>query len=61
MCFFLNTKKLVSVWSRGSNNQNMKEIRVSGSEVIATGTDGRKDERRTNFDIMSSADIVKQC
>ncbi len=48
-------KKSKNVWPRGSNNQNLKEIRALGSETIATRTDWR----RTNFDFMSSADIVK--
>ncbi len=29
------------MWARGSNNQNLKEIRVLFSEVIATQTEGR--------------------
>ncbi len=42
-----------------SNNQNLKEIHAIGSEIIVA-TDGTTDERRANFDFMSSADIVKQ-
>ncbi len=56
-------KKSPGVWPRGSHNQNLKEIRALGSEIIATQTNGRHtmdDRRRTNFDFMSSADIVKQ-
>ncbi len=45
--------------AQGSNSQKLKAIRTLGSNihvhVIATWTDGR----RTNFDFMSSADIVK--
>ena len=61
-CFFFSKiQKRPSIWLRGSNNKNLKEIRASGSEMIAIRTDGRRtDGRRTNFDFMSSADIVKQ-
>ncbi len=31
-------KKRVSVWPRGSHNQNLKEIRAFSSEIIATWT-----------------------
>ncbi len=43
------------MWPMGSHNENLKEIHAIGSEII-DATDGR----RTNFDFMSSADIVKQ-
>ncbi len=64
--FFQKIKKSQSVWLRGSNIENWKEIRALGSDIIATWTDGRTtggrmdDGRRTNFDFMRSADIVKQ-
>ncbi len=34
-------KNVPSVWFRGSHNQNLKEIRALGSEIIATQTDRR--------------------
>ncbi len=37
--FFQKFKKRRDVWLRGSNNQNLKEIRALGSEIIATRTD----------------------
>ncbi len=61
--FFLkNENKCLRVWPRGSNNQNLKEIRALGSEIIATRTEGRMTDGRTtdNVHFMSSADIVKQ-
>ncbi len=46
--------------AQGKPQLNMKEIHTITSEIIDT-TDGRRtDGRRTNFDFMSSADIVKQ-
>ena len=36
-----NKKKRPSVWPRANQNQNLKEIRALGSEVIVTLTDGR--------------------
>ncbi len=46
--------------SRGTNYQNLKESHTIISEII-DATDGRRtDGRRTNFDFMSSADIVKE-
>ncbi len=59
---FQKFKKRPGVWPRGSNNQNLKEIRTLSSEIIATWTDVRRtdDRRLTNCDFMSSADIVKQ-
>ena len=43
------------------HSQNLKGIHAITSEII-DATDGRAtdDRRRTNFDFMSSADIVKQ-
>ncbi len=32
-------KNNLSVWPRGSNNKNLKEIRALGTEIIATLTD----------------------
>ncbi len=52
--FFKNSKNARG--PRVGNNQNLKEIRALGSEIIATQTD----RRRTNFDFMSSADIIEQ-
>ncbi len=58
-------KKGLGIWPRGSHNENLKEIHAITSEII-DATDGRTDgrttddRRRTNFDFMSSADIVKQ-
>ncbi len=49
-------KKCLSAQPRGSNNQNLKEIRALRSEIIATPTDGR----RTNFDVMTFADSQAQ-
>ena len=39
-----------------------KQIRALGSEIIGTRTDdGRRDDgRRTNFEFISSTDIVKK-
>ena len=48
MCwvFFEKLRKHVSVWPRGSHNQNRKEIRAFSSEIIATRTtDGWTDDR----------------
>ncbi len=52
MCFFFEKfKKSVSVWPRGSHNQNSKEIRAFYSEIIATQTtDGRTDDGRRTTD-----------
>ncbi len=50
--FFLIIQKRVSVWLRGTNNQNSKEIRVLGSEIIATQTT----DDRQKFHAMTSAD-----
>ena len=43
--------------TQGKQQPKIREIRALGSEITAPRTD---DERRTNFDFMSSADIVKQ-
>ena len=51
-------KKIAGVWPSGSNNQNLKETHALGSDIIATQM--MDDGRQTNFDFMSSADIVKQ-
>ena len=56
LIFFSKIQKSLSVWPRGSNNQNLKEIRALGSEIIATQTTDIG--RQTNFDFLSSADIV---
>ena len=46
MCFFEKLKKRVSVWPRGSRNQNLKEICAFSSEIIATRTtDGRTTDK----------------
>ncbi len=42
--------------AQGKPQPKFEEISALGSEIIATQTDGRQ----TNFDVMSSADIVKQ-
>ncbi len=52
MIFFSKIKKLPSVWPKGNNNQNLKDIRAVGSEIIATRTDGR----RTKSHIINLAD-----
>ncbi len=56
--FYKNEK---NVWAYGPGEAtNLKEIHAVTSEII-DATDGRRtDGRRTNFDFMSSADIVKQ-
>ncbi len=47
--------------ARGSHNQNLKEIHELASEIIDPQTDVRTDDgRQTDFDFMSSADIVKK-
>ena len=53
--FFQNSKKCLGIWPRESKNQHLKEIHAIGSDII-DATDGRTtdDERRTNFDFMSS-------
>ena len=57
MCFFENFKKRVSVWPRRSHNQNLKEIRAFGSEIIATRTtDGRTTDDGQKSHTMNSAD-----
>ncbi len=62
----LTKTKLLGIWPRGSYNQNLKEIHAITSEIIdatdgrTTDDGGRDDGRRTNFNFMSSADIVKQ-
>ncbi len=57
----MKKKKRLGIWPMGSHNWNLKAIRAVTSEII-DATDGRRtdDVRRTNFDFMSSADIVKQ-
>ncbi len=35
----------MSVWLRGSNNQNLKEIHELGTEIIATQTDIRMTDK----------------
>ncbi len=63
--FLQKLNKRLGVWPRGSNNYNLKEIDAIGPGMI-DATDGvlkMGDERtgeRTNFDLMSSADMVKQ-
>ncbi len=53
-------KKYLGIWPRGSHNRNLKAIHAVTSEII-DATDGRQTTgQRTNFDSMSSADIVKQ-
>ena len=37
--FFQKFKKHLSIWTKGSNIQNLKEIRALGSEKIAARTD----------------------
>ncbi len=39
--FFQKFKKHLSIWTKGSNIQNLKEIRALGSEKIAARTDGQ--------------------
>ena len=53
--FFLKFKKCPGIWPRGSNyNQNLKEIRALGSEILCHGRmdDGRRtmDDRRRTTD-----------
>ncbi len=54
--FFQKFKKRVSVWPKGSNNQNLKEIRALGSEIIATRTD---DGRQTTDDRQKSHTMIQ--
>ena len=53
--FQKDKKKRVSVWPRERNNQNLKEIRKLGTQIIATRTDeGQKSHT------MTSTERVKQ-
>ncbi len=59
--FFFLFKNERNDWAYGQGEVTtkiLKEIHAITSEII-DATDGRTDER-TNFDFMSSADIVKQ-
>ena len=47
--FFQKFKKRPGVWPRASNNQNLKEIRALGSEIIVSRTDGRQTTDKLRF------------
>ncbi len=58
--FLLKIQKTSGHMAQGKQGPKfLKEIRAIGSEII-DATDGRTDGRRTNFDFMSPADIIKQ-
>ena len=51
----VKVQKTTECMAQGKQQAKFERIHALGIEIIATQTDGR-----TNFDVMSSADIVKQ-